>query len=345
MPVRPSLRSCMGANRTCSGAVPCSRDGRPRPWHPAGPRCGGACGVRGRQRLHLAQRRPSGDREGVRLGCQHGPVGDQRLCGRVLRDDRDRRAAGGHVRPASALLRRGRDLRVLLGPRRRRPGGLVADRLPRPDGDRRSDHVAGRSRHGLRRAPRRQGGARRRPDHRRGRLRQLRRAIARRRPDGCTQLALDPFHQPSDRSDRLFRGLAGYPRGSRDRARAHRLPGHRDDQHRAHCIAGGARPGHGLGLGRPPQPRPARGLRADARRLRGTRAARRVLGADPARRHGQRRLPRRVPGHGTDVGRVLRLAPVPASVSPEDPWLDPARGRGRTAAADGGLRGHLVRRG
>ena len=91
------------------------------PRHLACARGDGDLGVRDRQRRDRAERRAARDREGLRLRRVDRAVGDQRLRARVRRADRDRRAAGGHARPAAHLLHRRRDLRRLLGARRAPP--------------------------------------------------------------------------------------------------------------------------------------------------------------------------------------------------------------------------------
>ncbi len=167
----------------------------------------------------------------------------------------------------------------------------------------------------------------------------------RRAADRRAELALDPVRQPADRGAGLFRDLAqrgGEPRlgrrgGHRRARRGHPL----DGPDRA---AAGARPGDGLGLDRPAHPRPVRGVRRAARVLRRHRAARRSARAGARRRDGEPGLPRGLPGHSADVGHVLLGAALPAPVHAEDPRLGPARGRPRAAAADGRVRGDLVRR-
>ena len=217
-------------------------------------------------------------------------MGDQHLRAGVRRADRERRPAGGHVRPPADLLHRRGGLRALLRPGRPGAGRSLADRLPGADGHRRGDDVAGGARNDLRHPPRGQGGAGGRADHRRGRLRQRRRAAARRRAGRAAQLARDPVGEPPGGGGGLLRHLAGGPRvQGRHGSRAHRLPG---DHHADRGPDGAAvRAGSGdrMGLDRRPHPGPVRAVRRAAGGLRGDRAPRRLERAHPRRRDAQRR--------------------------------------------------------
>ncbi len=247
-------------------------------------------------------------------------MGDQRLRADVRRADRRRRAACGHLRAQADLHHRRGDLRRLLAARRRRAGHRLADLLPRADGHRRRDDVAGDPRHDLRGAagkPRRSG---RRADPRRGRHRQRRRADVRRRSDRSAELALDLLRERSDRRVRRARDVAGDPPArARTERSANRLRRRRDALARPRRAARGARSGDRLGLERHADHPAARDLRRDAARLRADRAADEGRRADPARRDRQSRLRDGLPDGADDVGCLLLDAALPAAVHAEDP--------------------------
>ena len=122
------------------------------------------------------------------------------------------------------------DLRLLLGPRRRRPDRGLADRDPGRDGDRRRADVAGDPRDDLRGAAGGAGRAGRRLHPRRGRDRERGRAADRRRAHRPAQLALDLLPQPPGRRVRGLRHPArdqGGPAGGGGHADGLRRHRHR----------------------------------------------------------------------------------------------------------------------
>ena len=187
------------------------------------------------------------------------------------------------------------------------------------------------------------GGAGRRADHRRRRLRQRRRPADRRLPHRLAQLALGPLPQPPDRRPGVPGNLARRARVARGRGRAEaRLRRRGDALARPDRPAGGARRGRRLRLDVAVDPRPVGPLRRAPGRVRAQRAPRRQQGARAAGRDVQPPVRSRVPGGPAHVPHVLRLARVPPSIHAENPGLLTGRGGPGPAADDGGLRARLL---
>ena len=266
----------------------------------------GSRGLRYRQRFHRAQRGHSPDRAGAAHHAEPGPVGDQRIRPAVRGADRHRGPAGRPARPQAHVHGRRRDLRPVLAAVR--------------------------------------GGAGRRAAHRGCRARQHGRPAARRLAHRRGDLAAGVHREPpGDGVRRAGHPPLGPGEPARRRGARHRLPGGRP------AVGGGDRdpdrpgPGQRRRIHQPAHPGPADLRRGPPGRVPARRAPPGGTGPGARRRAAQPGVRGILLRGAADIGHLLRRAAVPAAVHGSGPALLGDQVRCGPAAADGRLRGDLVR--
>ena len=162
--------------------------------------------------------------------------------------------------------------------------------------------------------------------------------------DRHARLALDLLPQSADRGVRDPRDLEGRRHGRAVHRRSPaRLSGSRHPLDRTALASARARSGLRRRLDPSADPGAVRPLRRGVHGVRPRREARRSEGAHSAGRSAEPGLLRGVHHRPSDVGDLLRGAPLRSAVHDEDPQLLGHEGGRGTAAHDGRLRGDLLR--